>query len=198
MSVCKSRWCRWVGAAILSLGTFSLTKIVVADEVYSSPDALSYPINQVPEWRVRGGLGIADIATSSKYDMAPMVDLAVQKTIDDQVAVELGYAFFGDFDHTDLDRSIEVQAFKIAAVGYSPYKQHHRYFFRVGGFYSDVQANSAGVSAASTTDPGFFTAFGVSCKVAEKMSVTSEINYLFSSSNFDVAQLVIGLEYDVF
>jgi hypothetical protein len=189
MSQFKSRWLLAIAAMILSLN-------LMADEVYDSPDALSLPgLPADPQWRVRGGVGLAEI-NADGYDGAPAFEVAGQKTIDDQVAIELGFIHFSDFDNTTLNRSIGGDVLKLSVVGYSPYTKQHRYFFRLGGFRSDLDSTSTSTTA-NDTDTGFFGGFGISCRVASQLSVTTELNQLFSASEIDFTQVLLGLEYEI-
>ncbi len=192
MSGFKTKWLLAVSVVMLSFN-------VVADEVYQSEDALALPASQsAPLWRVRGALGLASINVDS-YDQAPALDLAVQKTIDEQVAIELGYEHFNDFDHSSLDQSIGGDVMKLSVVGYSTFIEQHRYFFRLGAFRSDFDWSAS--ESSSNTDVGFFGGFGVSFKIAPQLSVTTELNQLYAASvaeaDINVTQILLGLEYEI-
>lgn len=194
MSVSKIKAFRLVGASVLALG-FCMQ--AMASEVYEKTEMFAVPgQSAAPQWRVRGAIGLADISEDD-YDRAAALDVAAQKTIDEQVAIELGYVKFNDFDDSQIKGdSIGGDVLKLSVVGYSLYQGQHRYFFRVGAFRSDLDAKIAG-DTFSDADTGFFGGFGVGFRVAPQLSVITEVNQLFSASEIDFTQLYLGLEYEI-
>lgn len=198
MLLLKTKGFLAVSASVLLALSFSAQ--VLADEVYESSKAFALPAPaSVPEWRVRGAVGLAEInvdVANDDYDQATAFDVALQKTIDEQVAIELGYVSFSDFDHSTLNQRIGGDVLKLSVVGYSLYRGQHRYFFRFGGYKSDLDATTATV-ASSDTDTGFFGGFGVGFRIAPQLSVTTELNYLNAVSDINFTQIFLGLEYEI-
>lgn len=198
MLALKTKGLLAISASILAM---SFSAHALADEVYEDQETFSLPAQSSgPAWRVRGAIGLADInvdVANDDYDQAAAFDVALQKTIDEQVAIELGYVSFSDFDDEGtVNQSIGGEILKLSVVGYSAYTGQHRYFFRIGAFSSDLEATT-GNFTSSDSDTGLFGGFGVGFRVAPQLSVTAELNHLFAVSNIDFTQVFLGLEYEI-